>query len=116
MVHRMLYDFYRVQNGKKQGSIHATYLLSGSRKKETLTNGGASKDGDDEHIQSSPFMSSMPQPEDAHEEEIPVMTISLAKEEDLEGEDEYRCLELYVLTSWCRSKSSVRADIKHTHI
>ena len=44
-------------------------------------------------MQSAPFTSSIPEPEEAIEEVIPVTSIILVKEEDLEGklvQDKYR--------------------------
>lgn len=83
----MLFDFHNHQNAKKPGTIHATYLVSGTKRKETapaITNGGA-KDGEDDYMQSSPFMSSsMPQPEEGTGE-TSVLSISLVREEELEG-------------------------------
>jgi DNA polymerase delta subunit 3 len=87
MVIRMLYDFYRHQNAKKPGTIHATYLLGGTKRPEepVAQNGGPKKDGEDDYMQSSPFMSSsMPQPEDGTGESS-VLSITLVREEDLEG-------------------------------
>ena len=84
----MLYDFHRQQNAKKTGSIHATYLLSGTKRKEdpVATNGDAKKDGEDDVMQSSPFMSSsMPQPEEINTGETSVLSVTLVREEDLEG-------------------------------
>ncbi len=84
----MLYEFHRQQNGKKPGTIHATYLISGTKRSEESTppNGTPKKDGDDEYMQSSPFLgSSMPQ-FDGSTGESGVLSITLAKEEDLEGQ------------------------------
>lgn len=83
---RMLYEFHRQQNGKKPGTIHATYLISGIKRKDPEpTNVSAEQDGEDTHMQSSPFMnSSMPQPEE-NTEESEVLSITLVKEENLEG-------------------------------
>jgi DNA polymerase delta subunit 3 len=84
---RMLYDFHQKQNAKKPGTIHATYLLSGTKRPEDPIplNGEAKKDGEDDLMQSSPFMdSSMPQPE-AGTGESSVLSITLVREEDLEG-------------------------------
>lgn len=97
----MLYDFYQFQNDKKPGSIYATYLLSGTKRKPSLgaaTNGTGNKhkhDFDiDEHIPSSPppFTSSMLEPSQqssqAEEDETPhvaVRTITLVREDALEG-------------------------------
>ncbi|RDL40011.1 Uncharacterized protein BP5553_04351 [Venustampulla echinocandica] len=82
----MLYEFHSQQNAKKPGTIHATYIVSGTkRKEEPATHAGVKKAGEDEYMQSSPFMgSSMPQTED-NTEECSVLSICLTREEDLEG-------------------------------
>lgn len=83
----MLYDFHQHQNAKKPGTIHATYLLSGTKRPEDpiTLNGGVKKDGEDDYMQSSPFMSSsMLQPEDGTGESS-VLSITLVREENLEG-------------------------------
>ena len=93
----MLYAFHRQQSARKPGSIHATYLLTGilppPEPPVTLTvngHGNASKkDGEDDVMQSSPFVSSAPQKEeedDEEEEEEPVRVTSvmLTREEDLD--------------------------------
>jgi DNA polymerase delta subunit 3 len=84
----MLYEFHRTENAKRPQSVNATYLLTGvQRPPEKSTTNGVKKDGDDAVMQSSPFMSSMPHPDDA---EQPIRTTSflLAREEDLAGEPE----------------------------
>jgi len=85
----MLYDFHNQQNAKKPGTVHATYLVSGTKRKETpvITNAGAKKDGEDDYMQSSPFMSSsMPQPEEDRDTgETSVLSISLVREKELKG-------------------------------
>jgi DNA polymerase delta subunit 3 len=83
----MLYEFHRQQNGKKPGTVHATYLISGTKRKEESlsTNGGVQKDGEDAYMQSSPFVnSSMPQ-NDEGTGESGVLSITLVREENLEG-------------------------------
>lgn len=83
----MLYEFHRQQNGKKPGTIHATYLISGTKSKELETPKDAAKqDGEDTHMQSNPSImsSSMPQPEESTGESE-VLSITLVKEENLEG-------------------------------
>lgn len=84
----MLYDFYQKQNSRKPGSVHATYLVTGARRspQPVQTNGLHSQD-EDSLMQSDTFMSSSaPEPDtDTAEETIPVKTIVVAKEEDLEG-------------------------------
>ncbi|CAL3962730.1 unnamed protein product [Diplocarpon coronariae] len=82
----MLFEFHRNQNAKKPGTIHATYLISGTKRKEDpfVTNGAPQKDGEDDYMQSSPFMSSsMPHPDSASGESG-VLSITLVKEEQLE--------------------------------
>ena len=83
----MLYDFHQKQNAKKPDSIHATYLLTGKKrpKPSQYTNGTLPQDGANSFMQSAPFTSSIPEPEEATEEVIPVTSIILVKEEDLEG-------------------------------
>ena len=95
----MLYEFYEFQNGKKPGSVYATYLLSGLKKKPAPvttgnTNGHKQDYYEDEPIPSSPppFTSSMLEPsqQSSHgaEEQTPqvtVHTITLVREENLEG-------------------------------
>src|ERR1700712_2034899 len=84
---RMLYDFHRSQNAKKPGTIHATYLISGSKSKEKPEpiSGELKKDGEDDYMQSSPFIdSSMPQQVEGTGESS-VLSITLVREEDLDG-------------------------------
>ncbi|KAF8849137.1 hypothetical protein BDZ45DRAFT_245781 [Acephala macrosclerotiorum] len=81
----MLYEFHRQQNGKKPGTIHATYLISGSKRREPESaNDVADQDGEDTYMQSSPYLgSSMPEPEESTEESG-VLSITLVREENLE--------------------------------
>ena len=82
----MLYEFHEVQNSKKPGLVRATYLLDGVPRatKEPDTN-GHELDGEDVHMQSSPYMSSsMPQPE-SDDLGVPQRRITLVREEDLAG-------------------------------
>lgn len=83
---RMLYDFHRQQNAKKPGTIHATYLISGTKQIATeASNANVQQDGEDTPMQSSPFMSSsLHQPEESTAESG-VLSITLVKEENLEG-------------------------------
>ena len=82
----MLYEFYSTQKTKKPGSVNATYLLNGVPEvaKEPRVN-GHQKDGEDTHMQSSPYMSSSAPQQDDQEEAAPSISIVLANEEDLEG-------------------------------
>lgn len=83
----MLFQFHRQQNGKKPGTVYATYLVSGTKRKEepVIINTEMTKDGDDEYMQSSPFMnSSIPQMDDITGE-TSVLSISLIGEDRLDG-------------------------------
>jgi DNA polymerase delta subunit 3 len=75
----MLFDFHQKQNEKKANSVHATYLLTGTKRGPKPTN------GTDVPMPSSPFMSSMPEPEATAEEPIKTTTILLVREEELQG-------------------------------
>lgn len=82
----MLFDFHRHQNAKKPGTIHATYLIIGTRQDEEISkfsNGADVDKTDDGFIQSSPFTCS---PLSASDEsvKIPIKTITLVREADLE--------------------------------
>lgn len=74
---RMLYEFHTEQNGKRSGSVHATYMLYGIRK-TPQTNGHSQQDGD-VHMTSSPPVL------DSAVDDGPVITLSLVAEESLKG-------------------------------
>jgi DNA polymerase delta subunit 3 len=92
---RMLYDFYVHENSKKPGSVHATYLLAGSKKavrNPLVINRQNGNQHEDDPMPSSPppFTSSMLQSSQQNgggeEVETSVMrTISLVREESLDG-------------------------------
>jgi DNA polymerase delta subunit 3 len=95
---RILFEFHAYENGKKPNSVHATYLLAGRKKKiepPIATNGLINgSEVDDEPMPSSPppFTSSMLQssPQDANDQQLqteisPVQTVTLVREESLEG-------------------------------
>lgn len=81
----MLYEFHTKQNSKRPKSVHATYLLTGRKRNIEYTNGINGRDGKDTFMHSSPYMSSMPEPEEPVEEPVPKDSIVLVKEEDFEG-------------------------------
>ncbi|KAK2803098.1 hypothetical protein FQN51_003842 [Onygenales sp. PD_10] len=85
LAKRMLYEFHRVENSKKPRSVSATYLITGTQvpvQKRPLN--GHVKDGEDEVMQSSPFMSSQVAQQGDDVEDIPPVTaITLVREEDL---------------------------------
>lgn len=81
---RMLFDFHQNQNTRNPNSIHATYLLSGTRQGIDFTNGANGRDRDDVAMRSSPFPSSMPERDEATEEPVKKATLLLVREEELE--------------------------------
>jgi DNA polymerase delta subunit 3 len=75
----MLYDFHKSQNGKRPESVHATYLVYGTKKDEkSSSQAQASQDGDVD------MMSSAPEPEE-DEDVVPIQTLSLIPEAELRG-------------------------------
>lgn len=73
----MLYDFHTWQNGKHSGTVHATYMVYGT-KKAAQTNGHSQQDGDVQMASSPPDM-------EPAAEEVAVTTLSLLAEENLKG-------------------------------
>lgn len=73
---QMLYEFHKSQNERKPDSIHATYLVYGVKPSDEPLQDNIEQDGDVE------MTSSMPEPE-LHSEQIPVLTVTLVKEESL---------------------------------
>lgn len=90
----MLYEFWEKENKKKAGSIYATYLIAGTKEQASnppVTNGKAKHDDEDVPMPSSPppFTSSMIEPSQqsqhvAERETIPIKSITLVREEELE--------------------------------
>lgn len=87
---RMLFDFHQKQNARKANSIHATYLISGTKRSADDTNGTNGRNGEDISMRSSPFMSSMPEAEDAEleEESVKESILLLVREEELESKED----------------------------
>ncbi|KAJ4301437.1 hypothetical protein N0V90_003529 [Kalmusia sp. IMI 367209] len=81
---QMLYEFHTKQTAKKPKSVHATYLLTGKKRPSEHTNGTNGRDRDDTVMRSSPFGSSMPQPEEPATESVPKTSIVLVREEELD--------------------------------
>ncbi|KAK8161037.1 DNA polymerase subunit Cdc27 [Phyllosticta citrichinensis] len=103
LAKQMLYDFHKTQNAKKSGSVHATFLVSGSKRPVAIqTNGtnGAHQDG--EIPSSSPYQSSLPDADDEPARQtIKETLIMLAREEDFEDAksryEEITALHVYSL-------------------
>lgn len=87
----MLYEFHRSENTKKPNSVNATYVITGiqrPREPPPSNDTKANNDGggEDEIMQSSPYLpSSMPN-QDPAIDSVATASIVLAREEDLEGE------------------------------
>ncbi|RSL84725.1 hypothetical protein CEP51_003734 [Fusarium floridanum] len=67
----MLYDFHKYQNASRANSVHATYLIYGTRSSDNQE-----PDGDVEMASSAPE-------NEAFSERVPVTTLTLAREEEL---------------------------------
>ncbi|KAF7193712.1 DNA polymerase delta subunit 3, partial [Pseudocercospora fuligena] len=99
---QMLYEFHRKQNSKKPGSVHATYLLAGTKRSrlhshtDTNTEGAHSQERNDQDgdvpMNSSPPMpsSSFRQPDveqngnGSTRDVVPIKSVMLVREEHLE--------------------------------
>lgn len=94
----MLFDFHQKQNAKKANAIHATYLISGTKRSVDDTNGKNGRSGEDLSMRSSPFMSSMPEREDVEPEETLVKksTLLIVREEELESTSHYTQYLVYL--------------------
>lgn len=106
----MLYDFHRLQNGRKPGTTHATYLIAGYMKKE-LDVAQDPKDGDDAYMQSSPVLHSEELIED-----LPILAIKLVKEEDLESTTPKAAKFEALADLWTRIAVRLRSDNVNTHL
>ncbi|TLD11821.1 DNA polymerase delta subunit 3-like [Venturia nashicola] len=88
LAKQMLFEFHQKQNAKKPGSVHATYLITGTRippKSQHPTKTESQDDGD-VVMQSSPRIpnSSAPQAPDDETGPTPIRSILLVKEEHLQ--------------------------------
>lgn len=92
----MLFDFYKRENAKKAGSIHATYLVSGVRQAVEMPSTSPSQNGTSGNMDvdsdvppsSPPMSSSMPaasQDNGGCVENVSVLTVTLVREEELAG-------------------------------
>src|SRR4051812_29415234 len=84
----MLFDFHQKQNAKKPGSVHATYLITGTRlpPKSQQPNHAESQDSEDAVMQSSPPIPNSSAPQDTEDdiEPTPIRSILIVKEEHLQ--------------------------------
>jgi DNA polymerase delta subunit 3 len=111
----MLYEFHRQQNGKKPDTVHATYLISGTKRiAEPEVATAVKKDGEDEYMQSSPFMnSSMPQVYEGTGASS-TLTITLTREEELDRTTS-RSLPFY-LANRSRNTVTIRTNNLHSYL
>jgi DNA polymerase delta subunit 3 len=102
---RMLYEFHRKQNDKKPGSIHATYIITGTKIPTSAQNLQREDVDGDSVMQSSPPLpfpsSSAAIPEKT--ETIAIHTMMLVKEEQLEHVKSLfstiSCIHVYALAA-----------------
>lgn len=99
MCHRMLYHFHAIENEKKSGSVHATYIVAGTKllRPTHHTNGDA-----DISMRSSPIPSSLPDaPQDEDEGDAKVTSLLLVGQEHLDNTmaqfDEVTSVHVYSL-------------------
>lgn len=71
---RMLFEFHKWQNDKRPGTLHATYLLYGTRKKPNEADG-------DVEMTDSQSESGLP-----YSDDVPTATLTLVREEQLQGQ------------------------------
>ncbi|OIW32156.1 hypothetical protein CONLIGDRAFT_678571 [Coniochaeta ligniaria NRRL 30616] len=92
---QMLFDFHKGQNGKRPGSVHATYLVYGTKKDEHASSQPRPSQDDDVDM-----MSSMPEQEET-DDVVPVQTLSLIPENELkdalQAYEEVKSIHVYSL-------------------
>lgn len=77
-IHRLLFDFHQYQNGIKADSVHATYLLHGTKSRPRPQQ---QQDGDVEMASSMPEQG---QEEEPLSEDVPTTTLTIVSQENLE--------------------------------
>lgn len=81
----MLYEFHTKQNAKKPKSVHATYVVTGRKRTLESTNGTNGNGTGDSFMHSSPYMGSMPEPEEPADIPATKTSVTLVREEELPG-------------------------------
>lgn len=90
----MLYEFHRTENTKNPRSVNATYVVTGVQKEleeekgasvSTANGANADHEDEDEIMQSSPYISSSMPNQDAASRAVERASVTLVREEDLEG-------------------------------
>lgn len=109
----MLYEYHEAQNKRKPGSVYATYMLAGTKKQAPQPNG---KEVDvDASMRSSPPASSVVQSSQQRGEDINVKTVTLVREENLDGRSTRDQPAARVLTR-CRREEHLRNHNLHPHL
>ncbi|KAB2573692.1 DNA polymerase subunit Cdc27 [Lasiodiplodia theobromae] len=81
---QMLYHFHATENQKKPGSVHATYIITGTKHPEPATQANGHGD-EDVPMPSSPIPSSLPDaPAEDEESRLKVTSIKLVGEEHMD--------------------------------
>jgi hypothetical protein len=78
---RMLYEFHKSQNDKKPGTLHATYLVYGVLSKPSQ------QQNVDVEMTDSQMSSQVSQLDAPFSDQVPMYTMSLVKEEQMDGKD-----------------------------
>ncbi|KAI1801156.1 DNA polymerase subunit Cdc27 [Daldinia bambusicola] len=106
----MLYEFHKLQNDKRPGSLHATYLLYGTKKARVKVE---ESDGDVKMTDSQPS-------EEMHEpfsDDVPTYTLSIVREEQLQDllaeYDEVTSIHIYSLAPHPLKDLQLLADTAH---
>ena len=84
LARQILIDFHCTENSKAARSVHATYIITGVQK-AAESNAGQENQGEDEPMQSSPFLSSSQRSQNTAASAVERLAIILAREEDLDG-------------------------------
>lgn len=79
----MLHDFYQQENSRKPGSVHATYLLLGTRQ-PLSANGDSQRATEDAALPSSSAPRSPVVKQESVQTGVMTISMTLVKEEDLE--------------------------------
>ncbi|KAL1643684.1 hypothetical protein SLS58_004699 [Diplodia intermedia] len=81
---QMLYHFHATENQKRPGSVHATYIITGTKHAGHLTQTNGHAD-EDVPMRSSPIPSSLPDaPAEDEQSRLKVTSIKLVREEDVD--------------------------------
>lgn len=86
----MLFEFHKWQNDKRPGSLHATYLIYGTKKPV---------DEEDGDVDMTSSQMSEESPPVRFSDDVLTETLSLVKQEELEGSQHLACCEIEPLSA-----------------